>query len=160
MNDQPYDLFGDVFRRYFKPAIDVYPHTGRTLVHRLLTSTDEVQDRLAEAQHAALAWSRAESGHADIHSELFVITQCGLMYAASFSATSGEAPHRLYYLATPSALFDAFVDQVDGTALRAGAVVGVDRRCSHDLAAAHPMDAALRRILEEHEALRVDVLAA
>jgi glucose-6-phosphate 1-dehydrogenase len=156
MNDQPYDLFGDVFGRYFKPAIDVYPHTGRTLVHRLLTSTDEVQDRLAEAQHAALAWSRAESGHADIQSELFVITQCGLMYAASFD----DARHPLYYLATPSALFDAFVDQIDCTALRSGAVVGVDRRCSHDLAAAHPMDAALRRILDEHEALRVDVFAA
>ena len=78
------------------------------------------------------------------------------MYAASFD----DARHPLYYLATPSALFDAFIDQVDGTALRAGAVVGVDRRCSHDLAAAHPMDAALRRILDEHEALRVDVLAA
>ncbi|WP_026256427.1 hypothetical protein [Mycobacterium sp. 155] len=156
MNDQPYDLFGDVFRRYFRRSVDVYPNTGRTLVHRLLTSTDEVQDRLSEAQHAAVVWSRAESGHADIHSELFMITQCGLMYAASFEAVG----HRMYYLATPSALFDVFVDQVDGAAPQSAAVVAVDRRCGHDLAAAHPMDAALRRILDEHEALRVDVLAA
>lgn len=156
MNDQSYDLFGDVFRRYFRRSVDVYPYTGRALVHRLLTSTDEVQDRLAEAQHAAVVWSRTESGHADIHSELFMITQCGLMYAASFDA----AGQRMYYLATPSALFDVFVDQVDGAVPQSAAVVAVDRRCSHDLAAAHPMDAALRRILDEHEALRVDVLAA
>ena len=147
------DFFGDVFQRYFRPAIDEYPRTGAALVHRLMTSTDEIQDRLAQARHAALVWSRAESGHAGIASELFVITQCGLMYAACFE----DARHPLYYLATPAALFDPFIDQVEATPLRHGAVVAVDRRCGSDLAAAHPMDAALRRILDEHEALRVNV---
>jgi hypothetical protein len=33
----------------------------------------------------------------------------------------------------------------------------VDNRLERDLATAHPMDAALRRILDEHLALRVDL---
>jgi hypothetical protein len=159
MNDQPDDLFGDVLRRYFPRAVDVYPQVGRRLVHRLLTSTDDVLDRVAEARHAAMVWSTAESSGSGMTSECFVITQCGLMYAADFTATSGEAAHVLHYLATPAGLFDAFIDRVEGTTLQSGEVIAVDRRCSHDLEAAHPMDAALRRILDEYETLRVDLPA-
>ena len=155
MNDHAHDFFGDIFQRYFRPAVDEYPGMGAALVHRLMTSTDDVQDRLAEARHAALAWSREEHSPAVITSELFVITQCGLMYAAGF----GDSRHRHYYLATPAALFDPFVDQVEGVQLHPGEVVAVDRRCCNDLAAAHPMDAALSRILDEHEALRVNVVS-
>jgi glucose-6-phosphate 1-dehydrogenase len=54
-------------------------------------------------------------------------------------------------------LFDPFVDQVDTAELREGTVVVVDSRFGRDLASAHPMDAALRRILDEHLALRVDL---
>ena len=43
--------------------------------------------------------------------------------------------------------------------LREGAIVVVDSRFGRDLASAHPMDAALRRILDEHLALRVDLPA-
>lgn len=153
MNDHAHDFFGDIFQRYYKPALDEYPQTGAALVHRLMTSTDDIQDRLAQARHAALAWNQAESPSGAITSELFVITQCGLMYAACF----GDARHAHYYLATPDRLFDPFVDQVEGVQLQPGEVVAVDRRCSDELAAAHPMDAALRRILDEHEALRVNV---
>lgn len=156
MNDQPYDLFGDVFRRYFTRAVDVYPHVGRRLVHQLLASSDDVQDRVAEARHAALVWSRAESAGTGMTSECFVITQRGLMYAANFD----DATHRLHYLATPAGLFDPFIDRVEDTPLQSGEIVAVDRRCSHDLEAAHPMDAALRRILDEFETLRVDVRVA
>ncbi|GAB5901530.1 glucose-6-phosphate dehydrogenase [Mycolicibacterium mageritense] len=155
MNDQAYDFFGDVFQRYFRPEVDVYPRVGRALVHRLLTSTDDVQDRVAEARHAALVWSRSEAGGSGMTSECFVITQCGLMYAANFD----DRAHHMHYLATPAGLFDAFVDQVEGVALHPGEVVAVDRRCCHDLETAHPMDAALRRILDEYETLRVDLPA-
>lgn len=148
------DFFGDIFQRYFRPPIEEYPRTGAALVHRLMTSTDEIQDRLTPARHAALAWSKEESGRAGITSELLVITQCGLMYAAGF----GTARHPHYYLATPAALYDPFVDQIEGVRLHPGEVVAVDRRCCDDLAAAHPMDAALSRILDEHEALRVNVV--
>ncbi|OMB98146.1 glucose-6-phosphate dehydrogenase [Mycobacterium sp. NS-7484] len=154
MTQQRYDFFGDLFARYFRPAIDRYPLTAATLVHRLLACTDDVQDRLAQARLAAEVWGSEELGHAGhATSELFVFTQCGLMYGARFA----DARHGHYYLATPRPMFDALVDQIEHTALRPGTVVAVDRRCSHDLESAHPMDAALRRLLDEHEALRVDV---
>lgn len=155
MSEQLYDFFGEIFQRYFRLAIDAYPRMGGALVERLITLTDAVPDRLAETQRAAMAWGKAETPNARISSELFVITQHGLMYAAGFN----ESRRALYYLATPSALFDPFVDQVDIAELRAGAVVVVDSRLGRDLACAHPMDAALRRILDEHLALRVDLPA-
>jgi Glucose-6-phosphate dehydrogenase, NAD binding domain len=156
MAQQRYDFFGDVFARYFRPPIGQYPSMAGTLVHRLLSCTDDVQDRLAQARLAAAVWGEEELGRLGPvrpASELFVFTQCGLIYGARFA----DADHGLYYLATPHPMFDAFVDQIEHTPLRLGTVVAVDRRCSHDLESAHPMDAALRRILEEHEALRVDV---
>jgi Glucose-6-phosphate dehydrogenase, NAD binding domain len=158
MSEQRYDFFGEIFRRYFRPAIDAYPGTGEALVERLFTLTDEVSDRLTPSRGAAISWGRAETPNARITSEGFVITQHGLLYAAGLN----ESRRALYYLATPPALFDAFVDQVDTAALQTaalqgGAVVAVDCRSGRDLAAAHPMDAALSRILDEHLALRVDL---
>jgi len=156
MSEQPYDFFGEIFQRYFRPAIDAYPRMGGALVERLLTLTDDVPDRLAQTRCAATAWAKAETPNARITSELFVITQHGLMYAAGLN----ESRRALYYLATPPAMFDPFVDQVETAELRGGAVVVVDSRFGRDLASsAHPMDAALRRILDEHLALRVDLPA-
>jgi len=153
MSDQPYDFFGEIFQRYFRQAISAYPRMGGQLVERLLTLTDAVPDRLAQTRRAAVAWGKAETPNARITSELFVITQRGLMYSAQLNDSRRE----LYYLATPPALFDPFVDQADIAELREGAVVLVDSRLGRDLASAHPMDAALRRILDEHLALRVDL---
>jgi Glucose-6-phosphate dehydrogenase, NAD binding domain len=155
MSEQLYDLFGEIFQRYFRPAIDAYPRMGGALVERLLTLSDDVPDRLAQTRRAAMAWGKAETPNARITSELFVITQHGLVYAASLN----ESRRALYYLATPSALFDPFVDQVDTAGLREGLVVVVDSRFGGELASAHPMDAALCRILDEHLALRVDLPA-
>jgi hypothetical protein len=153
MSEQRYDYFGEIFERYFRPAIGAYPRIGGALVERLLTFTDYVPDRLAQTRRAAIAWGRTETPNARIISELFVITQHGLMYAAGLN----ESRRALYYLATPPALFDPFVDQVDTAKQREGAVVVVDSRFGRDLASAHPMDAALRRILDAHLALRVDL---
>jgi glucose-6-phosphate 1-dehydrogenase len=155
MSEQLYDFFGEIFQRYFRPAIDAYPRRGGALVKNLLTLTDDVTDRLAQTRYAAMAWGKAETPNARITSELFVITQHGLMYAAGLT----ESRRALYYLATPPALFDPFVDQVETAELHEGAIVVVDGRLGHDLASAHPMDAALRRILDEHLALRVDLPA-
>ncbi len=150
MSEQLHDYFGEIFQRYFRSAVDVYPQMGGALVERLLTLTDHVPDRLAQTRCAALAWAKAEIPNARIASELFVITQHGLMYAAGFD----ESRRALYYLATPPALFDPFVDQVDTAEPHECAVVVVDGRFGRDLTSAHPMDAALRRILDEHLALR------
>ncbi|WP_205873206.1 glucose-6-phosphate dehydrogenase [Mycobacterium camsae] len=153
MSEQLYDFFGEIFRRYFIPAIDAYPRKGRALVEKLLALTDDVPDRLAQSRSAAAAWGRAEAPNARIASELFVTTQHGLMYAARLT----ESRRELYYLATPHGLFDPFVDQVDTAEIPHEATVLVDNRLERDLATAHPMDAALRRILDEHLALRVDL---
>jgi Luciferase-like monooxygenase/Glucose-6-phosphate dehydrogenase, NAD binding domain len=155
MSEQLYDFFGEILQRYFRPAIDAYPPMGGTLVERLLTLSDDVPGRLAQTRRAAMAWGKAETPNARITSEVFVITQHGLMYAVGFN----ESRRALYYLATPSALFDPFVDQFDTAELPEGAVGVVDSRLGRDLASAHPMDAALRRILDEHLALRVDLPA-
>ncbi|MGO9735161.1 glucose-6-phosphate dehydrogenase, partial [Mycobacterium sp.] len=117
MSEQLYDFFGEIFQRYFRPAIDAYPRMGGALVERLLTLTDEVPDRLAQTRCAATAWAKAEIPNARITSELFVITQHGLMYAAGLN----DSRRALYYLATPPALFDPFVDEVDTAELREGA---------------------------------------
>jgi hypothetical protein len=153
MSEQLYDFFGEILQRYFRSTIDAYPRMGGALVERLFTLTDDVPDRLTDGRRAAVAWGKDESPNARITSELFVISQHGLIYAAELN----ESRRALHYLATPPALFDAFVDQADTADLRAGAVVAVDSRFGRDLAAAHPMDAALRRILDEHLALRVDL---
>jgi glucose-6-phosphate 1-dehydrogenase len=110
---------------------------------------------LAQTRRAAMAWCRVETPNASTTSELFVITQHGLMYAARLN----ESRRALYYLATPRGLFDPFVDQIETAELRDGDVVVVDSGFGRDLASAHPMDAALRRILDEHVALRVDLPA-
>jgi hypothetical protein len=89
---------------------------GGALVERLLTLTDDVPDRLVQTRCAAMAWAKAETPNARVTSELFVITQHGLMYAAGLN----ESRRALYYLATPPALFDPFVDQVDTAELREG----------------------------------------
>jgi Glucose-6-phosphate dehydrogenase, NAD binding domain len=153
MSEQLYDYFGKIFQRYFRSAIDVYPRAGGTQVHQLLTLSDDVPDRLAQTRSAATAWADAEIPNARITSELFVISQHGLIYAAGLNESHGA----LYYLATPTALFEPLVDQIDTAEPREGSVSVVDSRYGRDLASAHPMDAALRRILDEHLALRVDL---
>ena len=82
MSEQLYDFFGEIFQRYFRTGIGAYPRTGAALVERLLTLTDDVPDRLAQTRRAAMAWGKTETPNARITSELFVITQHGLMYAA------------------------------------------------------------------------------
>jgi Glucose-6-phosphate dehydrogenase, NAD binding domain len=155
MSEQRYDFFAEIFQRYFRPAIGTSPKTGGALIERLFALSDDVPDRLTQIRRAAMAWGAAETPNGRITSELFVITQHGLMYAAGLT----ESRRTLYYLATPPGLFDPFVDQVDTAELREGAVAVVDNGFRRDLASAHPMDAALRRILDEHVALRVDLPA-
>ncbi|MGE0217477.1 glucose-6-phosphate dehydrogenase [Mycolicibacterium sp.] len=153
MSAQLYDFFGEVFGRYFRAALHREPRPHGGPVQKVFALTDAVQDPLEQSRRGALAWGRAEVRGARFGTELFVITQQGLMYGAELT----NAQRALYYLATPPALFDPFVDQVETAGLTEDAVVVVDGRFGHDLASARPMDAALRRILDEHWALRVDL---
>ncbi|BBZ73940.1 glucose-6-phosphate dehydrogenase [Mycobacterium paraseoulense] len=156
MSELRYDFFGQIFQRYFRNAVDTYPRTGGALVEKLLTLSDDALDRLTQPRCAAIASAQAEIPNARITSEFFVVTQHGLVYAAELNGSRRS----VYYLATPRAFFDPFVDQVGSAELRDGAVVVVDARFTRDLASSgDPMDAALRRILDEHLALRVDLPA-
>ncbi len=155
MSEQLYDFFGEMFQRYFKPTIGTYPAVGKARIHSLFALTDDVSDRLEQARRAAMAWSEAETRRPRLASEMFVITQHGLLYAAALR----DAHRELYYLATPRTMFDPFVDEVEISRPHQNTVMAVDSRLGRDLAAAHPMDAALRRILDEHVALRVDLPA-
>ena len=67
------------------PLEGTYPRMAGALVERLLTLTDDIPDRLAQTRCAAMAWAKAETPNARITSELFVITQHGLMYAAGLN---------------------------------------------------------------------------
>ncbi len=154
MSGQLYDFFGEIFQRYFGLVTGGNRRTtGGRLVERWLALTDDVPDHLAQARRAAIIWGESETPNATTTSETFLITQHGLIYAAGLS----ESRRTLYYLATPPGLFDPFVDQVETAELGDGAVVVVDSRFGRDLASAHPMDAALRRLLDEHLAFRVDL---
>ena len=156
MSEQLHDFFGEVFQRYFRPAIDAEPRLSGGPVERIFTLTDAVQDPLEQSRRGAQAWGHTEVGDARFGTEFFVITQYGLMYAAEMS----NERRALYYLATPPTLFDPLVDQVETAELHEDAVVVVDSGFGHDLASARPMDAALHRILDEHWALRVDLTGA
>src|SRR5271166_6904629 len=81
MSEQLYDFFGDLFQRYFRPAIDAYPRMGGALVERLFTLADDVPDKLAQSRCAATAWAKAETPNARTTPELLVITQHGLIHA-------------------------------------------------------------------------------
>ena len=94
-----------------------------------------------------------------LHCQTLPNPRQGIVETRDVCRRLNESRRALYYLATPPALFDPFVDQVDTAELREGTVVVVDSRFGRDLASAHPMDAALRRILDEHLALRVDLPA-
>ena len=156
MSEQLPDFLGEILQRYFRPAVDAEPRLHSRPVQRMFTLTDAVQDPLEQSRRGALAWGHTEVGGARFAKEFFVITQYGLMYAAELS----NRRRALHFLATPPALFDPFVDQVEKAELPEDAVVVVDNGFGHDLASARPMDAALRRVLDEHWALRVDLTPA
>lgn len=150
-----HDRLSEILRGQFHAGMGTYPRTGRKRVHSLLALSDEVPDHLAQAGHAAAEWGAQEAPRARLIAQLFVVTQHGLVYAAALA----DDRRRLYYLATPAGLFEPFVERVDTGRPYEDAVVAVDRRCASELAAAHPMDAALRHLLDEHLALRVDLPA-
>src|SRR6201993_5375569 len=89
MSEQLYDFFGEIFQRYFRPAIDAYPPMGGALVDRLFTLSDNVPDRLAQSLRTAMEWGRPETTTPRITTELFVITQHGLIYVFFFQAEDG-----------------------------------------------------------------------
>lgn len=156
MDELHYDYVSELFARYFRPAADTDPPWGEGPVQRMFSLTDAVQDPLEQSRRVAIAWGGTEVPGSRIAMELFVITQHGLIYAAEMST----ARRALYFLATPPTLFDPIVDQVESGERPRNTAVVVDSRLGRDLTTARPMDAVLRRILDQHAALRVELPGA
>ena len=134
--------------------------------------TDDTRRRVTCARVAAAQWASAEviAGF-EVISEGLLIASRGLLYAARLSGpvpevpaqAAGheprryESPHRtLHYLAVAPQLFEPIAGQASVIPLRRGEVAVVDRRLGYDLEFPWPLDAALRRMLDGHELLRVD----
>ena len=144
----------EVLLRYFGPEFSSSPRMPHADLEKLLT--DDAQRRLEHARLAALEWANAEvHGDVEITSERWVVTPRGLLYAAGLS---GAGSHRsLYYLATPPAMFEPLVDRTAASHLDEGSAAAVDSRLNRDLAFPWPLDAALRRTLDAHEVLHLDL---
>jgi Glucose-6-phosphate 1-dehydrogenase len=178
MSERLFGFLDEVMQRHFGPGFGSYPQMRRVDVEKLLT--DDTQRRVVLARLAAVEWGSTEIiGTVEITSDRLVITPRGLLYAAGLAASVWAAPPRtvprfrhkptgaartsagtrriLYYLATPPALFEPFIDQVGATQLLEGSAVAVDRRFGHELEFPWPLDVALRKMLDAHEAWRLDL---
>ena len=153
------DFFDEVLRQYFGSGIGWYARIRWADVERLLC--DDTRRRLGHIRLAAMEWGRAETGRVAgsagagdvaITEESLLVTPHGLVYVAGLN---GRPPRPLYYLATPSALFEHIVDRVGVTPLPPGSAAAVDDRLGDDLTFTWPLDAALRRMLDAYPVLRL-----
>lgn len=155
MTERSRTFFDEVLWRYFGAEPGTLPRMRRTDVEKLLT--DDARRRLVHARLAAVEWGGTEMlAHVEITAERWVIAPRGLLYAAGLRG-SAHGSSRLYYLATPAALFEAIVDRAGASHPRQGSVAAVDSRLNSDLVFPWPLDAALRRTLDSHEVLRADL---
>lgn len=156
MTERLFNFFDEVLQRHFGLGPESYPRARRVDVDRLLT--DDTRRRVAEARTAAVEWANTEriSGSAVITSDRLMVTPYGLLYAAGLKGSS--AHKTLYYLAAPPSVFESIVELTDVTPLLEGSqAVAVDDRFGHELTYPWPLDAQLRRLLDEHQVLCLDL---
>ena len=156
MSERLFNFFDEVMQRHFGLGSESYPRARRADVEKLLS--DDTRRRVAEARIAALEWANTEkiSGSAAITSDRLMITPYGLLYAAGLSGTG--VSQALFYLAAPPELFESIVELTDATLLPQGsAAVAVDDRFGHELTFPWPLDAPLRRLLDDHQVLCLDL---
>ena len=155
MNKRHIDFFDEVTTPAFGPYNGAPPSMRRDSVERLLL--DDVQRRLMHGRAAARAWSVRE--HADgpvVTAECLLVTHAGLVYGAGLSPRHAGPRRILYYFATPPALFESLVERASDTSLLPGSAVAVDSRLGEDLGFPWPLDAALRRLLDEQPVFRME----
>ena len=105
-----------------------------------------------QTRHCCLAFARA--------SQAYLAYNSPLDYSRTLTrAALARYPLRVYMFTGRSDPDGHGIGQMATELRREGAVAVVDGGFRRDLASAHPMDAALRRILDEHVALRVDLPA-
>ncbi len=157
MSEQLFDYLDEVLQRYFGADVGFAPLMRRADVEQLLT--DDTRRRLAEARSAAVEWGNAEiRGSVEITSECLVITHQGLLYAAGLNGVlAASARQPLFYLAAPPVMYEPIVERVDSTPLLQGSAAAVDDRFGHELTFPWPLDGPLRRLLDSHQVLRLDL---
>ncbi|MCX5046373.1 glucose-6-phosphate dehydrogenase [Aldersonia sp. NBC_00410] len=148
-----FDFVDEVLQQYFGPEHGSAARVERSDVESLLT--DDTRRRVAQARVAAMEWGRTEVAGVVIASDRLVITPRGVLYAAGMSAPGARRP--LYYLATPIELFESIVDRVEVTSQRHLSVAAVDDRFGSDLTFPWPLDTALRRMLDAHQILHLEL---
>lgn len=144
-----FDSLDDVLRRYFGASIESYPGMCHSDVDKLLS--DDAYRRITVGRLVASQWLGTEIAITSMTSEHLLVTHDGLLYAAQLHVTD----QTVYVLATTPSLFAAVVDRVDAVHLHADSTAAVDCRVGHDLDFQWPLDAALRRLLDDNAVLRV-----
>jgi hypothetical protein len=154
MSERLVTFLDEVLQRYFGPEFGSSARMRHGDLEKLLT--DDAERRLAHVRLAAVEWGTTEiRGNVEIRAEHWVITPRGLLYAAELATSADRS---LYYLATPRALFEPVVEQTGAVHLPPESAAAVDSRLDPDLVFPWPLDAALRRKLDAHEVLRLDLI--
>ncbi len=153
MSERPVTFLDEVLQRYFGAELGSFPRMRRADLERLLT--DDAHRRRLRARLAAVEWGGTEiHSSVEIRSECWVITPRGLLYVAGLA---GGPRRSLYYLAVPAVLFEPIVDRAAVSRLPRASAAAVDSRLDRDLVFPWPLDAALRRTLDAHEVLSLDL---
>jgi hypothetical protein len=167
MGEYLFRFLEQVLQQRLGPELASCPPMLRPDLERLLT--DDGHRRLRRARAAATEWGHAES-NADIAVDCLLITPRGLIYAAALRGpapspslpvpmprqSAESQPATFYYVATPQELFEPAAERL-AAARPAPAAAAVDSRFGHDLVFTWPLDGALQRTLDEHEALHLEL---
>ncbi|WP_067888411.1 hypothetical protein [Nocardia vaccinii] len=159
MNQQSFEFCDEVLQQCLgaEAALSLRPspRMRRGDIEKLLS--DDAEWRLLHGRRAAIEWGIRDAVDAAIASERLLVTAHGLVYFARLRTPLWRnSPRALYYLATPESLFEPIVDRVRVTPLRPGSAAAVDDRFGHDLLFAWPLDAGLRRMLDDRPVLRME----
>ncbi len=155
MNQQSFEFCDEVLQQCFGTGVALSPRMRRDDIERLLA--DDAEWRLLHGRRAAIEWGVQDAVDIAITSECLLVTARGLVYSARLRTTpSAKSSGALYYLATPTSLFEPIVDRVRVTPLRPGSAAAVDDRFGHDLVFSWPLDAGLRRMLDDRPVLRME----
>lgn len=153
MTEQFFDYFGGMLRECLDAGIASSPRIDRSEFPKFLT--DDVRLHVQQGRVAAGEWGATEA-HAPVtvSATHVIVTAHGLVYAAALAV-----PHQdraWHYLAVPHILFESVADHM-ATEPPPAALAAVDCRLDHDLASMWQFEGALRRMLDDHPAVRVEL---
>lgn len=151
-SEPSFEFLDEFLQYYFGSEVGSCPSMRPEDVEKLLA--DDTRRRVAQVRIAAVEWGNTEiDGDVVIASDHLVITPYGVLYAAGLIG-AGE---RLHYFATPPTLFQPIADRVGAMSMAPRSAAAVDTRLGHELTFPWPIDADLRRLLDAHSVLRLEL---